>query len=324
MQETVNKDRDKYIGGSDIPIIMELSPFKKRYDLLLEKAGYKADDFNGNEYTEYGNKMEPAIRDFINSNGDGSLLLPFAAGFKEGKHIREAEDNELLGIRIHTDGENDNAILEIKTTSKIYEKVDDYKIYLVQLLFYMVTAGKPYGLLAVYERPEDLSLELDPKRLTLYPIRLADYADLVEEISDNIERFLEDLQKVKDNPFITESELLPSDINDITRRILALEESIKGLKETEKEIEREKDRLLTAMESAGVFNFDTPSGYHITRVKKGEDKVTVTEVIDEEALKRDLPELFKPLDAGGYLVKKTSVRKGAKSYIKITAPKKEE
>lgn len=324
MQESVKQDRDKYIGGSDIAVIMELSPFKKRYDLLLEKAGYKADDFTGNEYTEYGNQMEPAIRDFINSKGDGSLLLPFAAGFKEGKHVREAEDNELLGIRIHTDGENDNAILEIKTTSKIYEKVDDYKIYLVQLLFYMVTAGKPFGLLAVYERPEDMSLELDPERLHIYPIRLADYADLVEEISDNIERFLDDLQKVKDNPFITESELLPSDINDITRRILALEESIKGLKETEKEIEREKDRLLTAMESTGVFNFDTPSGYHITRVKKGEDKITVTDELDEEALKRDLPELFKPIDEGGYLVKKTSIRKGAKSYIKITAPKAEE
>lgn len=324
MQESVKQDRDKYIGGSDIAVIMELSPFKKRYDLLLEKAGYKADEFTGNEYTEYGNQMEPAIRDFINSKGDGSLLLPFSAGFKEGKHVREAESGELLGIRIHTDGENDNAILEIKTTSKIYEKVDDYKIYLVQLLFYMVTAGKPFGLLAVYERPEDMSLELDPERLHIYPIRLADYADLVEEISDNIERFLDDLQKVKDNPFITESELLPSDINDITRRILALEESIKGLKETEKEIEREKDRLLTAMESAGVFNFDTPSGYHITRVKKGEDKVTVTDELDEEALKRDLPELFKPIDDGGYLVKKTSIRKGAKSYIKITAPKNEE
>ena len=33
MQETVNKDREKYIGGSDIPIIMNLSPFKRRFDL---------------------------------------------------------------------------------------------------------------------------------------------------------------------------------------------------------------------------------------------------------------------------------------------------
>ena len=41
MQETVKQDRDKYIGGSDIPVIMNLSPFKSRFDLLLEKAGYR-------------------------------------------------------------------------------------------------------------------------------------------------------------------------------------------------------------------------------------------------------------------------------------------
>lgn len=38
MQETVKQDRDKYIGGSDIPVIMNLSPYKTRFDLLLEKA----------------------------------------------------------------------------------------------------------------------------------------------------------------------------------------------------------------------------------------------------------------------------------------------
>ena len=66
MQESVKQDREKFIGGSDIPIIMELSPFKSRFDLLLEKAGYKKNDFDGNVFTEYGNKMESKIRDHIN------------------------------------------------------------------------------------------------------------------------------------------------------------------------------------------------------------------------------------------------------------------
>ena len=38
MQDSVKQDRDRYIGGSDIPV-MEMSPVKSRYDLLLEKAG---------------------------------------------------------------------------------------------------------------------------------------------------------------------------------------------------------------------------------------------------------------------------------------------
>ena len=38
MQQTVSKNREKYIGGSDVPIIMNISQFKTRYQLLLEKA----------------------------------------------------------------------------------------------------------------------------------------------------------------------------------------------------------------------------------------------------------------------------------------------
>ena len=64
--QAVTVDRDKYIGGSDIPIIMGISSFKTRFDLLLEKAGIKENDFAGNKYTEYGNVMEPKIRNFIN------------------------------------------------------------------------------------------------------------------------------------------------------------------------------------------------------------------------------------------------------------------
>ena len=91
MQETVKQDRERYIGGSDIPIIMNLSPFKSRFDLLLEKAGYKKDEFSGNIYTEYGNAMESVIRDFINK-GLPRLKDPFT----EGKHTREADRKSVV------------------------------------------------------------------------------------------------------------------------------------------------------------------------------------------------------------------------------------
>ena len=317
MQDSVTQDRDKYIGGSDIAVIMELSPFKKRYELLLEKAGYKADDFTGNIYTEYGNKMEPIIRDYINE-----LNKKRREPYIEGKHVREAEDGEIIGVRIHTDGENDDSILEIKTTSTIYPYLEDYKIYLVQLLFYMVTTGKNYGVLAVYNRPDDLSEVFDKDRLQIFEFDISDYTDLVEEIADNLERFIDDLVKVKNNPFITEAELLPSEITDIARRILAFEDQLKYMKEIENKLASEKERLKYAMDAANVPSWKTPSGYIITRVKDGEDKITEKEELDEEALKRDLPELFKPIDDGGYLVKKSTISKGRKGYVKITPPKK--
>ena len=307
MQETVNKDRDKYIGGSDIPIIMDLSPFKSRFDLLLEKAGYKEDSFEGNVYTEYGNKLEPKIRDWIN--------LTNQTDFIEGKHIREAETDEIIGVRIHTDGENDNAILEIKTTSQIHDKVEDYKIYLVQLLFYMVNTGKPYGLLAVYDRPEDLSEEFDVDRLQLFSISLENYTELCSEISDACERFIEDLQKVKDNPFITEEELLPVEVKDIASQIVALESQLDYFKTVEKKSKELKTKLKDAMQAAGVKSWTTPNGYKLTLIPDGEDKAD--KKFNEKKLKAEDPDTYNK-----YL--EDMIVKGRSGYVKITAPKAKE
>lgn len=304
MQESVKQDRDKFIGGSDIPIIMNLSPFKTRYNLLLEKAGYREDDFTGNVYTEYGNALEPMIRDWINTD--------LKDKFVEGKHTREAEGDEIIGVRIHTDGENNDAILEIKTTSQIYDNVNDYKLYLVQLLYYMVLTGKEYGYLAVYERPEDMSIEFNSKRLHLYKIAASEYTGLISDINEAIERFIEDLQKVKDNPFITEEELLPKEIPDITERILAFESQLEYLKQVEKTVKAEKEKLKKAMLAANVKSWRTPNGYLITRVDDGED--SVKKVFDEASFKKDNKDLYEK-----YLVDK--IVKGKAGYVLITAPK---
>ena len=307
MQDSVNQDRDRYLGGSDIPVIMNLSPFKSRYDLLLEKAGYKADEFEGNVYTEYGNTLEPVIRDWINTNNPNP--------FKEGKHVREAEPDELIGVRIHTDGENDDAILEIKTTSQVYESVYDYKLYLVQLLYYMVLTGKPYGLLAVYERPEDLSTEFNSNRLHIFKVCLDEEQGLVDEINRAIELFLTDLAKVKANPLITEQELLPAEIPDITERILALESQLAYYKKVEAQIKEDKARLKKAMEAASVKSWTTPNGYKITLVADGED--SVKKVFDEATFKKDNPELYDKYQ-------KDKLVKGKSGYILITEPKNKE
>lgn len=320
MQKSVKQDRDKYIGGSDIPVIMNLSPFKTRYDLLLEKAGYKDNDFEGNIYTEYGNTMEDKIREYINSY----LKLEPAYQFIEGKHVREAKEGEIIGVRAHTDGINPRSVLEIKTTSQIYDSLSDYKLYLVQLLFYMSYTDRETGILAVYDRPEDLSEELDPERLHIYEIKRSDYKDLIQEIASAIELFIEDLKKVKDNPFITEEELLPAEIPDITKRILAFEDQLKYMKKVEAEIKSEKARLKKAMEANSVKSWTTPNGYKITLIPDGEDKIVEEEYFNLDKLKEDLPELFKPCFDGGYMEKRQVEKKGRAGYVKITEPKREE
>lgn len=315
MQETVNKDREKYIGGSDIPVIMNLSPFKSRFELLLEKAGYKENDFTGNVFTEYGNALEPKIREYVNSITSAPKVKPFV----EGKHVREATEDEIIGVRIHTDGENDNAILEIKTTSQIYEDVNDYKLYLVQLLYYMILTDRKLGVLAVYERPEDLNEDLDPERLHIYEINVEDYKDLIKEIGDSIESFIEDLKKVKDNPFITEEELLPAEIPEITKRILAFEYQLKQMKEVEEKIKADKARLKSAMQAASVKSWTTPNGYKITLVEDGKDKIIEESYLDTEALIIDKPDIIKE-----YTKVRQVEKKGRAGYVKITAPKAKE
>ena len=314
MQESVKQDRERYIGGSDIPIIMNLSPFKSRFDLLLEKAGYKENDFEGNVYTEYGNALEPKIREYINKGQESH--------FVEGKHIREAVGDEIIGVRIHTDGERliegEYEILEIKTTSKIYENIEDYKLYLVQLLFYMVNCNAFKGLLAVYHRPDDLSEEFDSSRLQLFEVNISDYKDLIDDITEALVRFVADLVKVKNDPFITEDELLPVEIPEITKQIIALEESLKYMKETEAKLKEEKARLAKAMEASGVKSWTTPRGYKITFVAGTDPSTTVVKKFDEESFKSAYTGLYEK-----FLNNEVITKNGRAGYVKITAPKKE-
>ncbi len=295
--QAVTVDREKYIGGSDIPIIMGISPFKTRFDLLLEKAGLKEDTFEGNEYTEYGNIMEPKIRNFINENREDK--------FEEGKYI----END---IRCHTDGINKEVVLEIKTTSQVHENVNDYKVYLVQLLFYMEYTKRKHGKLAVYERPEDFNEEFDIERLTQYDIRIEDYKELVEQINKAVDQFRIDLVKVKENPFIIEEELLPIDLTELSNKVVALENQLAKMKETENQVKELKTQLKSAMEKNNIKKWETPNGVKITLVADGKDKIV--KKFNEQLFKDNNLDLWDEYS-------EDVIQKGKAGYVKITLPK---
>lgn len=297
--QAVTVDREKYIGGSDIPIIMGISPFKSRFDLLLEKAGLKENNFTGNEYTEYGNVMEPKIREHLN------LTAGTGCEFKEYKKVNG-------DIRCHLDGYNEHEVLEIKTTSQIHEKVEDYKVYLVQLLFYMFNVDCENGLLAVYERPEDFNEKFDSKRLKLYSIELSSYKGLLEEINKAVEQFRIDLAKVKENPFITEEELLPVDLTELSNKIVVLENQLVEMKKVETQAKELKAQLKMAMENNNIKKWETPNGVKITLVADGEDKVA--RKFNETLFKENNLDLWDEYS-------EEVVQKGKAGYVKITLPK---
>ena len=298
----VTVDRDKYIGGSDIPIIMGISPFRTRYELLLEKAGLQESTFEGNRYTRYGDEMEPKIRAYVNSKYNTNF---YPTQVIEGD------------MRANTDGFNGVKVLEVKTTSHIYETVDEYLIYLVQLLYYIERCKVDAGILAVYERPEDFDVEFDESRLQIFEIFGTDYLGLIREINREIDRFRADVERLKANPLLSEQDFLQSnELVAISQKAVALEIEMLKYKEIEAQYKELKAALYKAMVDADVKSWTMPNGTKITKVKETHASVKLVEEFDVERFKQDHDELYK-----AYTVEVPKETKGRAGYAKITLPK---
>lgn len=297
--QDVTKDRDKYIGGSDIAAILNISKFKTRWQLLKEKAGIEESDFTGNAYTEYGNELEPKIRDYVNEELDHHFI--------EGKVIEDY-------LRYHADGVdfNDKCVLEIKTTSDIHDDIWGYKHYLCQLLMGMWMYNYKFGVLAVYHRPDDFDTKFDPERLQIFTIRWEVFEEFWEEIHHEIKRFREDWLRLKENPFTTEEEFQPQEIVEMADIVLALESQLQLFKQIEKEYKDANADLKAGMEKYHIKKYETPNGKKITLVPDGEP--TEKWEFDTDKFAAENAELYKQ-----YLKKVT--KKGKAGYVRITAGK---
>lgn len=299
MQDTVTVDRWKYIGGSDIPAIMGLSPFRTRWEVLLEKAQIQENDFEGNVYTEYGNVMEEKIREYINRT--------YKRNFVEDV----AYTND---CRFHLDGwdEQFKEVLEIKTTSRTHRNLADYKHYLVQELAYMARKGAEVGLLAVYERPEDFSEEFDPDRLTVYMVFFREWQSLWEEICFQLDWFRADLERLRENPLLTEEDLMPKDVVNYAGAVALLEDKISAMKQMEKDLKAAKAELKKAMEKRGIKRWITNNGAKITLVADGDD--TVVSEFNMDKFKEEHPEIY-----AEYL--EDRLKPGKTGFVRITLKK---
>lgn len=297
--QDVRKDRDKYIGGSDVPIILGISPFKTRWQLLQEKAKVIENTFDGNEYTEYGDIMEPKIRDYVNDF--------MGLNFVEDKTISRF-------YRYHADGhdKDKNYILEIKTTSDIGKDVHHYKKYIVQMLLGMRLNGSKLGVLAVYEREDkdgEFIYEFDRNRLHIYFIRMNQYEKLADKVFTECERFWADRERLIKYPELTEEAFLPFELVALADACERVETQLVEMKRIEEESKKYKQRLKDAMQHYGVKKWTTNNGVKITLIEDGED--TVKKVFDDKKLKKEEPEIYEK-----YLVEKTV--KGRAGYVRIT------
>lgn len=271
----VTEKRTQYVGGSDVPIILGLSKYKTQYELAREKAGIVQPEFISNPYIQFGNKMEPFIREYINTVNS----LHF---------ITETFVDKENMIRSNVDGidlEN-KILLEIKThganpTEKVYE---------AQMQLYFHQTGCSYGWLAMYRRPSDFDLEFDRENLVIKEVERD--TGYIEKILDAIETFWIRVEYLKEKPDMTESEYysIGNDVDKLVARVerfelemLEFEKKTKVLKEQQKEY---RELLYQKMEENDIKKIDT-GDIVITRVLP-----TVRKSVDSTRLKKEKPDIY--------------------------------
>lgn len=296
----VTQDRNKFIGGSDVPAVLGISKFKTRWQLLLEKAELEDFSFCGNRYTEYGHVIEPQIRDHIN--------LIRSTNFVPNRVI----DGD---FRYHSDGFNGECVLEVKSTSEIFSTVDGYKVYLVQLLKGMEMNQVERGILAVYERPEDLNPVFDPKRLQIFDIQMEDHRNLLDYVNRELDKFRVDLRRLKENPLLSEQDFLPigNGLIALSNKILAFEKQIAAMKDIEQQLQKAKDQLYAEMVKHDVKSWTSPGGTKITRVDEVTASAKTVVSFDDKAFKAECPGIY-----NRYCKENEKKSGGRKGYVRIT------
>ena len=313
----VTIDRQKYVGGSDLPSILGLNSKygTSVFEFAKQKAGVIPNTFHGNQFTKYGQVMEPIIRDYINSK-------------YQVHYLEDTTVDEARGYRGNTDGIDRNAdipILEVKTFG---EELDvDY--YTPQCQFYMEAFDVDAVLLVGYKRPADFytgmdydlenddsyfNFEFDDTRLVEHTI----YRDekLWARINERIIKFKEAVNELKANPNMSEDEFnsifYGNDLIALTDKVAVLETTLASYKNIEKEYKDVKEKLYNIFEEKGLISFDTGT-MKITKVAPSSyDTVTV----DTVKLKDEEPKIFDK-----YKITKTTNKKG---YILITTKEKED
>ena len=312
----VTVDRHKYVGGSDLPSILGLNAKygKNVFEFAKEKAGIVPSGFNGNQFTKYGQLMEPIIRDYINS--------VYGCNYIEDTII-----DTVRGYRGNTDGIDRDAeipLLEVKT----FGEELDIPFYEPQCQFYMETFNKRAVRLVGYKRPSDFytgidyelefddsyfNLEFDENNIVEHII----YRDsnMWAKIEERIQAFKNAVGELKKRPEMSEDEFnsifygmdLVSTVNAVT----LLENQLTSLKQVEGEYKKAKEELYRIFEEKGIISFDTPK----MKITKVDPTSYDTVSIDTKKLKEENEEIYEK-----YKVVKTTNRKG---YILITTKKED-
>ena len=244
------EQRLKRIGGSEFATVLDINPYKKRIELVLEKAGVIADTFEGNEATRRGQALE---NDIIAMFEDETGLSVYG---EQEECSFELKDDSCLPLVCHLDGiTSDNAVFEAKTTdinSKTWKNgIPEY--YKAQLDFNCRLANleKAYIAVGICRGVEIIDFqyfEYTPK------LRLD---EIVQECLD----FSNEVEKFKSYGNINNGKVIKSDFDDnLIEELETLNEKISEIKAQAKVYEDRKkyieDKIKKEIQNNAGFETD--------------------------------------------------------------------
>lgn len=102
------EERKKRIGGSEFSTVLDINPYSKRIDLILDKAGVIQSTFEGNEATRRGSLLEDEVIQMFEKE----------SGLKVTNKQEEFKYKPNFGLELvcHVDGLTEDAVFEAKTT----------------------------------------------------------------------------------------------------------------------------------------------------------------------------------------------------------------
>ena len=226
------EQRQNRIGGSEFATVLGINPYKKRIELILEKAGVITNTFEGNDATRRGEFLE---NDIIAMFEDETGL---SVTNEQEEFIIQPKD--CLELRCHVDGiTSDDCVFEAKTTDKKSKTWDNGipEGYKAQLEFNCRLARKTKAYIAVgiCDGNEIINFKwysYEPQK------SLLEIIEVCQEFTKDIEQYK--TIGVVNNGLILKTKINENLINELSQlndKISEIKKQLKPYEDRKKEIE---------------------------------------------------------------------------------------
>lgn len=235
------ENRHQYIGASDFPVVMEKSKWKKRIQLVLEKAQVIAVENVENSAMARGTRLEPKVIEEFEKR-TGLKVVNFQ------KEVAREKTDTCIKLLAHLDGEilSEKAVMEAKTTNinNKWVEIPEYYIPQLELQMFLNKCKKAYISVGYVNSDDDEDIcDFD---YFFYEKQMTN-----KEIIKICEEFTKDVEQYKQLGVINSGKIKDFEIDSkMIERYEELEEKIKEIKKQLKPFEDEKKLIESRFKQA--------------------------------------------------------------------------